>query len=64
MKRSLSAPCVEWAERLAAVHPDDLSPSDRAALDDPRREARTSAQAYVPVGASSLAEVLQVGGDD
>ncbi len=33
MKRSLSAPCAGWAERLAAVHPDDLSPSARAALD-------------------------------
>ncbi len=25
--------CAAWAEKLASTHPDDLSPSDRAALD-------------------------------
>jgi Putative zinc-finger len=26
-------PCAEWEEKLAATHPDDLSPFERAALD-------------------------------
>src|SRR5690348_15545199 len=25
-------PCTEWAERLAARHPEDISPTDRIAL--------------------------------
>ena len=25
--------CAEWAEKLAATHPDDLSPSERVALE-------------------------------
>lgn len=40
-----------------------VSAADRAALNDPKREARTSAQAYVPAGASGLGEVMSVGGD-
>ena len=28
-----STPCAEWEEQLAATHPDDLSPFERAALD-------------------------------
>jgi DNA-binding CsgD family transcriptional regulator len=33
MDHPMYTPCAEWAEKLAATHPDDLSPSDRAALD-------------------------------
>jgi hypothetical protein len=33
MKPSQPLPCREWAERLAAAHPDDLAPAERAALE-------------------------------
>ena len=33
MDHPMYTPCAQWAEKLAATHPDDLSPSDRAALD-------------------------------
>jgi DNA-directed RNA polymerase specialized sigma24 family protein len=33
MNHLLYTPCVEWKEQLAATHPDDLSPSQRAALE-------------------------------
>lgn len=32
MKQTLLAPCPFWAEKLAATHPDDLSPFERLAL--------------------------------
>ena len=34
MKSSLLMPCPTWAEKLAARHHDDLSPSDRVALQE------------------------------
>ena len=33
MDHPMYTPCAEWAVKLAATHPDDLSPSDRVALD-------------------------------
>jgi DNA-directed RNA polymerase specialized sigma24 family protein len=33
MNHLLYTPCVEWQEKLAATHPDDLSPSHRQALE-------------------------------
>jgi DNA-directed RNA polymerase specialized sigma24 family protein len=33
MNHSMIKACAEWEKKLAATHPDDLSPSDRAALD-------------------------------
>jgi DNA-directed RNA polymerase specialized sigma24 family protein len=33
MNHLLYTPCVEWKEKLAATHPDDLSPSHRQALE-------------------------------
>src|SRR5947208_2005322 len=33
MKKSPVIPCATWAKELAAAHPDDLSPSERAALE-------------------------------
>src|SRR2546428_4373897 len=33
MDHPMYTPCAEWEEKLAATHPDDLSPSDRVALD-------------------------------
>ena len=33
MKDPMFKPCAAWAEKLAATHPDDLSPSERAALE-------------------------------
>jgi len=33
MNHLLYTPCVEWQEKLAATHPDDLSPSHREALE-------------------------------
>mgnify|MGYP001247401726 CR=1 FL=1 len=32
MNKTTVKPCAEWADRLAARHPDDLSPADAAAL--------------------------------
>src|SRR5436309_2190110 len=32
MKDEILMPCIEWAEKLAARHPEDISPSDRIAL--------------------------------
>lgn len=32
MKNAVSQPCNIWATRLAAAHPDDLTPADRAGL--------------------------------
>ena len=32
MNRTFLTPCPYWAEQLAATHPDDLSPSERQAL--------------------------------
>jgi hypothetical protein len=32
MIKSNPTPCTDWAQKLAARHPDDLSPSDRIAL--------------------------------
>src|SRR6266571_2930422 len=32
MNNATLTPCPEWAEKLAGTHPDDLSPSDREAL--------------------------------
>jgi BACON domain-containing protein/HYDIN/CFA65/VesB family protein len=34
MKLARSTPCVQWAEKLAARHPDDLSRSERIALQE------------------------------
>lgn len=31
-RTSLPIPCVAWAKRLAALHPDDLTPDEQAAL--------------------------------
>jgi hypothetical protein len=45
MNHLLYTPCAEWKEQLAATHPDDLSPSDRAALE--RHVATCSACAAV-----------------
>src|SRR6266852_2239290 len=28
-----NAPCPEWEKQLAALHPDDLTPNERAALE-------------------------------
>lgn len=33
MKNPMFKPCDAWAEKLAATHPDDISPSERAALE-------------------------------
>jgi len=33
MKDSTYKPCAAWGEKLAAVHPDDLSPSEHAELE-------------------------------
>ncbi len=33
MKKSRVTPCTLWAKELAATHPDDLSPSEHAALE-------------------------------
>lgn len=33
MNAQNEAPCAAWAEKLALLHPDDLSPADRAALE-------------------------------
>ncbi len=33
MNHPMITACAEWEEKLAATHPDDLSPSDRAVLD-------------------------------
>src|SRR5229473_1054469 len=33
MNHLLYTPCVEWQEKLAATHPDDLSPSHQQALE-------------------------------
>ena len=45
MKDEILMPCPEWAEKLAARHPEDISPSDRTALNnlrslDPLRQRR------------------------
>src|SRR5438874_1799739 len=32
MNKKLAMPCTEWAEKLAARHPEDISPTDRIAL--------------------------------
>lgn len=34
MNNKLFMPCTEWAERLAARHPADISPADRIALNN------------------------------
>lgn len=33
MKSPMFQPCAEWAEKLVATHPDDLSPTEWAALE-------------------------------
>lgn len=33
MKDPMFKPCAAWAEKLAATHPDDLSPTEQAALE-------------------------------
>jgi hypothetical protein len=33
MDKPTTPPCEEWAPKLAALHADDLSPADRAALE-------------------------------
>ncbi|HJT57511.1 MAG TPA: zf-HC2 domain-containing protein, partial [Ktedonobacteraceae bacterium] len=33
MKSTGQTPCPFWAEKLAATHPDDLTPFDRLALE-------------------------------
>src|SRR5437764_1043 len=34
MNNKLFMPCTEWSERLAARHPEDISPADRIALNN------------------------------
>ncbi len=34
MNKKLVMPCTEWAEKLAARHPEDISPTDRIALNN------------------------------
>lgn len=34
MRNEILMPCTEWAEKLAARHPEDISPSDRITLNN------------------------------
>ncbi len=61
MNHLLYTPCVEWQEKLAATHPDDLSPSHREALE--RHVA--SCPACAAVRAEYLAiDALLLAGED
>jgi hypothetical protein len=46
MKQSKGRPCDEWAERLAAHHPDDLAPDVRAALNTHLKECESCRAVY------------------
>src|SRR5947209_20009842 len=32
MRNSMAVPCADWEEKLAAIHPNDLLPAEREAL--------------------------------
>src|SRR5262252_8202158 len=61
MNRLLYTPCAEWEEHLAATHPDDLSPSQRQALE--RHAASCTACAAVRAENQEI-DALLLGGED
>ena len=46
MNKTTVKPCREWADRLAARHPDDLSPTDAAALKQHLQTCAACASVY------------------
>ena len=46
MKDEILMPCTEWAEKLAARHPEDISPSDRTALNNHIASCKACAAVY------------------
>ena len=46
MNKTTVKPCSEWADKLAARHPDDLSPADAAALKQHLQTCAACASAY------------------
>jgi hypothetical protein len=47
-------PCTEWAERLAARHPEDISPTDRIALNDHIASCEACAAVHTAYGALEI----------
>lgn len=46
MKEPISKPCINWAEKLAATHPDDLSSDERGELDGHLAKCSVCATVY------------------
>lgn len=46
MIKSNPTPCIDWAQKLSARHPDDLSPSDRIALHEHLALCRTCEEVH------------------
>ncbi len=61
MNHLLYTPCIEWQEKLAATHPDDLSPSHREALE--RHVASCPACAAVRAEYQAIDALLLAGED-
>src|ERR1700730_12110934 len=45
-KVSMHRPCADWVEKLAARHPDDVSPTDRRALNEHLTRCATCNEVY------------------
>lgn len=47
-------PCTQWAEKLAARHPEDISPTDRIALNDHIASCEACSAVYAAYGAMEI----------
>jgi predicted anti-sigma-YlaC factor YlaD len=54
MNNNRLMPCTAWAERLAARHPEDISPTDRIALNDHIATCEACAAVYAAYGAMEI----------
>jgi hypothetical protein len=54
MNNNRLMPCTQWAEKLAARHPEDISPTDRIALNDHIASCEACSAVYAAYGAMEI----------